>query len=99
MAVRMTHYTCNQEGVSVFGHFMDKLQEQVVTMDMMSPLSNVEFLLLGLATVDARHTFGNAINKESAEVQGNPGQAQENQNVRHVPEDQNLGQVQEDKKL
>ena len=78
---------------------MDKLQEQEVTMDMMSPLSNVEFFLLGLATVDARHTFGNAINKESAEVQGNPGQAQENQNIRHVPEDQNLGQVQEDKKL
>ena len=77
---------------------MDKLKEQEVTMDMMSSLSNVKFFELGLATVDARHTFGNAINKESAEVQGNPGQAQEHQNVRQVPEDQNLGQVQEDKK-
>ena len=67
-------------------------------MDMMSSLSNVKFFELGLATVDARHTFGNAINKESAEVQEHPGEAQEHQNVRQVPEDQNLGQVQEDKK-
>ena len=64
----------------------------------MSSFRNVEFFQLGLATVDARHTFGHAINKESAEVQGNPGQAQEHQNVRQGPDDQNLGQVQEDKK-
>ena len=60
---------------------------------------NVKFFQLGLASVDARHTFGNAINKESDEVQGNPGQAQEHQNVGQVPEDKNLGQVQEDQKL
>ena len=93
------HYTCNQEGVSVFGHFMDKLKEQEVTVDMMSSLSNVEFFQLGLATVDARHTFGNDINKESAEVQGKTGQAQEHRNAGQVPEEENLEQVQEDHKL
>ena len=44
----------------------------------------------GLATVVARHTFGHAINKESAEVQGNPGQAQEHQNIGQMQEDQKL---------
>ena len=52
---------------------MDKLKRQEVTMDMMSSFSNVEFFQLGLATVDASYTFGNTINKESAEVEGKQG--------------------------
>ena len=78
---------------------MDKLKEQEVTVDMMSSLGNVEFFQLGLATVDARHTFGNDINKEYAEVQGKTGQAQEHRNAGQVPEEENLEQVQEDHKL
>ena len=44
----------------------------------------MEFFQLSLATGEARHTFGNAINKESAEVQGNPGQAQEHQKFQKI---------------
>ena len=62
----------------------------------MSSLRNVELFQQGFARVNARHTFGNAINKEFAEVRGNPGQAQEHPNIGHVPEDQKLWQVQED---
>ena len=78
-----------------FGHLVDKFKEQEVTMDMMSSLSDSDFVQLGLATVGARHRFRNAINKESAENQENQGQAQEDQ----VQQDQNNGQVQQDQNL